>query len=702
MIPRLILLVMLAAAAGCPGRPNAGNDEKKGNAPARRPAARAAPTVDVDALIAALREAVVQHHAAQAFSVSLQLGQRGDAAVGKLLAISGEPGQPLGLRRHALWALAATRSRRAVPALIGALEKPETGKLALTALARMGDVAVEPLSRLLLVEERRADASRALGVIGVPALRALKRLMEHRSVKVRTAVAWTLGNIGPGARSHAPWLVGLLAEKDRHARQAAIRTLGEIGAGDSVVVRKLVEAVKRDPSETARDYARDALRKAVTPDTLPELTRLTARANGRVDPAVIDALARLSGRGGAASASLLRRLAGRGPARQRRAAALALGKIRPADPAFVSALGRELRSRIKPGILLDYLWDEAATPWDSQARALVPALVHALTRSSEPTSRRDAAAALGKIGVKTDSAWAGLRHALANDPNGQVRERSARALLLLDAKAAVPLLARSLRSEDAEVRRAIALALRKGVPKLEPAARRELVEALVDHVKREDEPWRRNRGFEALHRLGAAPRPELFELAQKIQCTRDDTGLLRVLAETKDRRATKMLVGCLHTPAAAVAAEGLARLGDRSAIPALRRMRRRGWASAAKAFALARLGAKDGVPAVVRAAETPGAQRIDAVRYLGRLGAPVSPRAVGVLAEALRSFDDSRTLEDTEKLSPPWTRRIDIREAAAAALGQIGTAEALAALRSALTDRYAVEAVTKALASHRR
>ena len=128
-----------------------------------------------------------------------------------------------------------TRSMRAIPALIDALEKPPPPTVVEPpTVPPTQDPPPDPLAVLVKAlksqdQQDRVRAARELGSMGVDAGQAipvlLEALREDRAVKVRTEAARALVRMGPAAQTA---LMGALRDKDPVVRRIAAEALARI------------------------------------------------------------------------------------------------------------------------------------------------------------------------------------------------------------------------------------------------------------------------------------------------------------------------------------------------------------------------------------------------------------------------------------------------------------------------------------------
>jgi len=263
---------------------------------------------------------------------------------------------------------------------------------------------------------------------GEPAsLADLARELSASDPQVRTAAAWGISKIGPGAVSALPALTKALREdKEAPVRAEAAHALGALGAAAvKPAVPALFEALS-DTSETVRFRAAQALSKAnlAGPADVPQLSaRLTSP-----DAYVRSFAAWTLGNMGSAA--------------------------HDAIPALIAALEQD-ESFARSGAAL------ALARMGAVAKAAVPALLEGL-KSPDHYRRRNAAKALGKIGPEASDAVPYLVAAL-KDEDQRVRSQVARALGRIGpaASQAIPALSDAAKDPEPSVRREAEAALRR-------------------------------------------------------------------------------------------------------------------------------------------------------------------------------------------------------------------------------------------------
>ncbi|MFO0952517.1 MAG: HEAT repeat domain-containing protein [Isosphaeraceae bacterium] len=348
------------------------------------------------------------------------------------------------------------------------------------ALAAVGKPAVGPLRELLAEKKEnvRAEVAMALGRIGPdasPAVPDLVALLEDRSARVRNEAATALGRIGPAA-------VNPLSASSRHAsasvRAAVLTALGGLTAPDEAIDTALIQGA-RDTEPTVRVAALRALGRRGGPDdalrpvlaenleqkapevraaaadvlsrrptlvaalgprleallrsTDPEVARLAAFLIGRrgveAVPTLLDALrdpaaqvepiAETLARVGRPVVPQLEMAAGDADHRMRRAALLALGRVRPLPPGSVATLARGLGDSEADvrAASLDSLGELAG-----RAAEAVPAVRDRLHDPS-PAIRARAVAVLARLSGRDDGLVGVLSPSL-DDPEPVVQRQA--------------------------------------------------------------------------------------------------------------------------------------------------------------------------------------------------------------------------------------------------------------------------------------
>lgn len=378
-----------------------------------------------------------------------QLVGIGQPAVRPLIAALED--ENLGVRLSAVRTLGKIGDRRAVPALIKALEVGYVRESAIDALGEIGDPrAVGPLIKLL--SERsfstRESAKGALGKIGQPAIQVfINNVSTNKDPRAREYAAGILGEIG-GSAAVQP-LVKALSDEDSRVRTSAAKTLGQIGdpnatkalsdaledesrdvrksaaealgkIGDPQAVQPLIKAAS-DGNDNVRISAAIALGQIGDPQAVPPLVNMLGDRNSSVVTSAVRALGKIGDP--RAIQPLIKAVGDRGIGKRnggfRRAALDALPKMgQPAVQPLVEAL-EDKRDHVRSAAamilgtigdplavegLIKALEDEDWVVRDFAARALgkigdpraVDALIQALDDEKGPVSS-SAASALGKI-----------------------------------------------------------------------------------------------------------------------------------------------------------------------------------------------------------------------------------------------------------------------------------------------------------------
>ncbi len=374
------------------------------------------------------------------------------------------------VRAEAARTLAASRQRKAVPALLKALrdgigeEKPAV----IEALGIIGhEGAVDALVSALKKQSRKsgspgvssgaADAAvcmsiaQALARIGSASLLPLLTLLDSGDKDVRRSAAHALGLL-KDARALDP-LVEKLQDARSEVRQEAARALGDLG--DRRALQPLIKTLAgRDPE--ARRAAAEALGAIGAEEAVDPLAAAARDANEPLQLAAIEALRRIGGlRAGGKIRAVLE--TARKTVREAAAAALAAMKFEPAGPEDRAAAA-----------VLRGDFEAALAEGPASAQALISAL-----GSRDSGFRVKAVRALQALCPES-----GLQPLLValDDFDRAVQEAASEALAAFGA-AAIPGLTKSLASEHLSVRGLAARALgRVG----EPRAAGPLVESLSD------------------------------------------------------------------------------------------------------------------------------------------------------------------------------------------------------------------------------
>lgn len=178
------------------------------------------------------------------------------------------------VRTDAVRMLAFSRDPRAIPALVEALADPSLAvkAAAVEALVRKGGVAVGPTIERLTEALDAGDvvtarfAAKALGLIGDAAVApVLRELLVSEDRFVIAEIALALGRLRD--REAVPRLLQMLAIEDRNVRFAVVSALGQIA---DVRARAALEECLRDEDEGVRAQARWALARLRRASRAPE------------------------------------------------------------------------------------------------------------------------------------------------------------------------------------------------------------------------------------------------------------------------------------------------------------------------------------------------------------------------------------------------------------------------------------------------
>ena len=565
-------------------------------------------------------------------------------------------------------------------------------------LGRIGyPLAVEPLIVALRDEDWgvRDDATQTLSHIGVAAIDPLLGALHDDDHDVRHRAAQALAHIGPPAVAS---LLVALQDADRDVRFRTAAVLGHIA--DRRAITALCDAL-RDDNREVRYQAASALTHIADPQAVAPLLGLLRDTDSDVRQIAAQALHHLgwepttpadhitfaiaahqwnecSSYGSAAIAPLVAALHD-DDWRTRQGAATALTHI--ADPQAVAPLLALLRDddsdvRQTAAAILGQIGD---------SRAVRP-LIMALRDNHWRVVRRSAVTALGQIG--DPQAVLPLMNAL-HDPDGNVRYRAAIALAHIG-QPAVERLAKALHDDDSEVRENAAAALAEIG---EPA-----VDTLIAALRDPDDEVQRL----AATALGYTRDPRTVEAFMAI-LSDPDSPLHPIAADAlagMGEAALDPLLATLYegdTDLRATATSILAELGDVALEPLADALGDKSWRiRQSAASALGQIGDSWATDPLVTILQDKKAEvRQTVALALGQIG---DPRAIPSLIAALhdsywrvRECCTAALIQMAPDTLEPLMAALHneaskVRWHAAAALGQIGDAQALDALAAALQD----------------
>ncbi|WP_243336881.1 HEAT repeat domain-containing protein [Anaeromyxobacter soli] len=558
--------------------------------------------------------------------------------------------------------------------------------------ARGGPGAAEALGALLLDPAPDVAAAAARGLVGLGAESGgredLVRAYGAAGPAARTAIAEALDALGVSLReaveaeARALWErnVAALAANAGPARAGAAEEIGASARAEAV--KRLLPLVdpNRNPDRPLAAAAARGLAEAGDWSARPFLEALLSEGDVTTAEAAAAALARL---GDPAAAPPLALVAADGPARIAAAAAEALAALPAAPEVGVALCGVAQRTR-DPAIAALTAQAAAAREAECPARPFV-------SRLGRPGSAA-AIAALGALGAPSPETAA--RVAASLDPGrGDAAARAAAARFLARAS--------QTSAGPALMRRAAAIAAqRAGAAGTLGAEEAEELGALLEAAGR-----LRADGADALLRQGAS---------DPLAAVR--AGAVEGLAQLGSPGAVERVVAALGDPeprVRLVAADALGRQGTRGAVALAKaatagRFREPEWADAL-ARALGEAGSAEAVPALAALLDGPAAA--SAAEALARSGAP---GAAAPLAAYLARPDAPARAQAIDALAALGARdaapviaaqltndRPEVRAAAARALGKLAYEPASGRLEALRSDYYgrvrraAVEALAK-------
>lgn len=405
--------------------------------------------------------------------------------------------------RHLTW-VDKDLTREVAPALLQALEdKDQRIRIHVaSALAIQGKGGQKPFGVLAECldyedEDRRWDAIRALGEIGLPALPTLRECLQHKSSRVRTAAThafrkmveevrrknqkfhpevvaplataledadkevftgamWALQTIGPPAKETTPRLIKFLEHPDSDVRLSAVTALGEIGPAAKAAAPAL-ERASSDSNSDVRRMAAQSLANIAGKAAIPTLEKMLSDDNGRVRTEVVKALGTIREDSASVVPALIRALAHE-DSDVRLAAVKTLPSFGPDAAAAVPRITELLND---PNWLVRQYAATALGSFGPAAKKAVPGLIESL-KDSDRLVRCYAADTLGIIRDDPRTVVPALIAALGDD-GWAVRMWAARSLGCFgpEARAAVPRLTELLQDKNTNVRDAATEALKR-------------------------------------------------------------------------------------------------------------------------------------------------------------------------------------------------------------------------------------------------
>ena len=285
---------------------------------------------------------------------------------------------------------------------------------------------------VLPVSVRRPEALEAIlgsDMLQKPTLERLSPLLSHRSPEVRAEAAWTIGQLGPGARGCTPALAERLADGDERVRRIAAIALGRLATDNRDGARGALLRALFDPVQAVRWEAARAL---ASQHFDPAQAGALAEALGSPDEFVRGFAAWFLGEMGPSARTALPALVAAQNDTDAGVRALvlrSLGSVGAGAPEAVEALRKALRDGLG-----DDRWKAARSlgKLGPAARIAIPDLVAAL-RDENGHVRRHAAVALGRLGP-ADGVPQALE-ATAQDPDPAVAAAASEALRAMNEQA---------------------------------------------------------------------------------------------------------------------------------------------------------------------------------------------------------------------------------------------------------------------------
>jgi HEAT repeat protein len=295
-----------------------------------------------------------------------------------------------------------------------------------------------------------------LGPQAKAAVPAILGLFDDEDPFMRELAVWTVGTIGPEAKAAVPKLIPLLGDDNEDIRLRASVSLGHIGGPAVPAALKALEHKKA----LVRYWAAYALER-MGPQARPAVGALVDVLTNDEDFDARGAAASALGAIGphaAAQTALTSALKDREP-RVRILAAEALVRFEKKPETAVALLGKELQTNKIANLRKEAA--EAVGRLGVAGKPLVDSLRAALA-DKDTDVRIAVGEALWLVTKQTDETLPVLCEALKDD-DADSRKSAGEALAKIGpaAKAALPVLARALKDDDDAVRKAAAQAMRK-------------------------------------------------------------------------------------------------------------------------------------------------------------------------------------------------------------------------------------------------
>jgi HEAT repeat protein len=375
------------------------------------------------------------------------------------------------VRAHAARALgqigpAAKPAVQALAKLVGD-PKPAVGRAALEALSeiRPGPKVGVPLFGKLMEHGDPGLRTRAMACLAEAGPEAVPFLQA--SLKNEKAAYWAclvLRDIGPAAKPATEDLAALVNDPRPEIRREAILALAAIGPGAAAAAPQIAATLDKPETAAAATYALGAI------GSLPTAAEIAVRANVQSKDKILAAasifvLAKIHADNKhytrwatVALANMLKN----SDARVRRAAAQALGALRPA-PEIAQPIMEEAFKNVEPQVLTGAM--------DALAGLGAPALPRLITALKNEKIRPRVVYILGQMGPTAAPAVDAIV-GLLDDPNPQTQEEALIALAKIGpaAKAAVPALDKALSEREGAACYGVAYALGRIGPDAAAAA----------------------------------------------------------------------------------------------------------------------------------------------------------------------------------------------------------------------------------------
>ena len=196
-----------------------------------------------------------------------------------------------------LWDAGSETIIRFYPELQDRLEKEEDDEIALAisvAIGLAGLVALPRLARGLEQCPIQCVVRYQSALFGIAMKHPIDvaELLRSKNERVRRAVAWVIGSMGPDAASAADTIVTILKSKDEDVVRDVLVAIRPLGPSALPAIKSLVRLLEHE-NESIRSWSKDAI-LGIGPVAIPDLDSMRKRATGELRT-TLDAILRQLG-----------------------------------------------------------------------------------------------------------------------------------------------------------------------------------------------------------------------------------------------------------------------------------------------------------------------------------------------------------------------------------------------------------------------